>query len=144
MMNIGAVRKAMAAAVGAIPRVQAFAYRPDSINPPTFSVSEYNLDFHQAMGSGANGRGGLVMVTFTCHLFVGRASDDGSQELLEPFLFDGGDRSVAAALEADPTLGGTCQTLIASGALNVGRIYMPAGEGTPAYYGAELPVKVWG
>lgn len=144
MMDIAAVRKAMAAAVSPIPRLQAFAYRPDSINPPTFSVSEYSIDYHQTMGSGSSTRSGLVMVTFTCHLFVGHASDDGTQRLLEPFLFDGGSSSIASAIEADPTLGGACQALIVSGALNVGRIYMPAGEGTPAYYGAELPVKVWG
>ena len=143
-MDIAAVRRGLAAAVSGIPRLQGFAYRPDSINPPTFSVSEYELGYHQTMGSGSVDRNSLRLVTFVCHVFSGRTSADGSEELLERYLFDGGEFSIPAAIESDPTLGGACDTLIVDDAKGVGRLYQPGGDGAPAYYGAELSVRVWG
>jgi hypothetical protein len=119
-----------------IDRLQAFAYRPDSINPPTFCVSEYDLTYHRTMG-------GLTEVPFTCHVFAGRASSDGGQKLLDSYLSQTGTLSVLAALELDKTLGGVCDTLIVESARGAGKMFLPAGEGTPAYYGAELLVRVW-
>lgn len=128
------VREGLAAALREIQGVQAMAYVLGSPTPPFAQVMRGPLSYHEAMGDGTSTWTMLVRV------FVANVTDIGAQKKLDEFLSVDGARSVKAAIEADPTLGGKVADLIVTGAS--GEQEFVRDQGGPLL-GSEWTVEVW-
>jgi hypothetical protein len=128
------VREGLAAALQAIPGVQAMGYTLADGTPPFAHVMRGPIAYHQAMADGTSTWTMLVRV------FVASVTDIGGQKLLDQFLAVEGERSVKAAIEADPTLGGKVADLIVTDATGQDEFLRDQG-GT--LLGSEWTVGVW-
>lgn len=100
-MNVGEAMDGLADALAEIADLRVFEYPPDSIVAPAAIVSYPDpLDFDLVMGRGGD------RASFPVHVLVGKASDRAARDALVLYMAGAGERSVKAALEADPTLGG--------------------------------------
>lgn len=104
--TVSQVATGLANRLATISGLRVTTYQPEQLNPP-FAFPQINsVDYHRAFG------GGDVVMNWTVHVVVGRWVDRTAYSLLDEFLSYSGTKSVRAAIEADPTLGGVCQTLI--------------------------------
>ena len=71
------------------------------------------VDFHRAFA------GGDVVTSWTIAVIIGRYTDRTAYSLLDEYISFSGTKSIRAALEADKTLGGICQTLIVQSSADV-------------------------
>ncbi|HET6504615.1 MAG TPA: hypothetical protein VFG87_28030 [Amycolatopsis sp.] len=133
-MDVKAIRQGLATAAGTITTLRCYRTLPGAINPPAFAPVELEMAYHNTF---SNARG-LTDVTFTCGVYV-PDTDQGS-DLLDGFMAETGAGSVAAALEADKTLGGVAKTLIVQKVRGVGRLY---DVGDTQYLGGMIDVRVW-
>lgn len=127
------IRLGIAAALQAIPGLQANGYMMSQPTPPAVEVFPAEVQYHQAMGQGLHGW------TITVRGFVGLSSDIGAQKLLDRWLAPTGDHSFREAIEADQSLGGIVDAVtvqMASGYTVFIR------EGSPPFLGAEWTVEV--
>ena len=86
--------------------LRTFNYQPEQEDPP-FAYPQINsINYHRAY------QGGDVVMDWTVYVIVGRWLDRTAHAALDDYLSYSGSKSVRAAIEADPTLGGVCQTLI--------------------------------
>jgi hypothetical protein len=86
--------------------LRTFNYQPEQENPP-FAYPQINsINYHRAY------QGGDVVMDWTIYVIVGRWLDRTAHTALDDYLSYSGSKSVRAAIEADPTLGGVCSTLI--------------------------------
>jgi hypothetical protein len=86
--------------------VRTFNYQPEQENPP-FAYPQINsINYHRAYS------GGDVVMDWTVYVVVGRYLDRTAHAQLDDYLSYSGSKSVRAAIEGDPTLGGVCSTLI--------------------------------
>lgn len=73
---------------------------PDGLNPPAVVIRRESTNYDTTFG------GESTDLTLSAVVFVDFASPRVAQELLDRFTTQTGDYSVAAAVNADPTLGG--------------------------------------
>lgn len=105
-MTPSAVRQGLATALDTITGLRSFDYVPDGISPPAAVVEPIEVTYHEAnVSTGLNYYRAYVLV------IVGRMSDRSSQDRIDAYLDNTGASSIRAAIEADRTLGGACQTL---------------------------------
>jgi len=104
-MNPTAVRTGLSTALDTITGLRCFDYVPDSLSPPAAIVEPLEIEYGTAMANGLN------RVTAYVLIVVGRMSDRSSQDRIDAYVNTTGASSVVAAIEADPTLGGSCSTL---------------------------------
>jgi hypothetical protein len=99
--------------LGAISGLRSFSYQPDQLNPPMAFPVLNSVSYHRAFNGGD--------VVFNCSIFVivGRYTDRTADALLDLYLSYSGASSIRAAIEADKTLGGICQTLIVNSSAEV-------------------------
>lgn len=86
--------------------LRTFNYQPEQENPPFAYPQINNINYHRAYS------GGDVVMDWTVYVVVGRWLDRTAHASLDDYLSYSGAKSVRAAIEADPTLGGVCSTLI--------------------------------
>lgn len=129
-MDFVTVRDALATKAKNAGDFDVAGFIPDSITPPYFAVGKQQITYHQTFG-------GLVDVTFTCHLFASRADTEQGQETVLPYLDASG---IPAALEADPTLGGACSALVVKSAEGPGLVDVAGVQ----FWAASFTVEVWG
>lgn len=131
-MNISAVRSGIAANANTIDGLNCYGYVPDSVSEPAFYAAEVDVTYDLTYG-------GVDELSVTCRVLVGRSDDEASQQLLDAYLSRGA-RSLKAAIEADPTLGGVCDDL------HVQRVqgYRYYQHQNSTFVGAELVVRVIG
>lgn len=134
LASLSAVRTGLAAAAAEIDGLRTSATVPDKIEPPTFVVGDVAQQFDQTMSRG------LDEILVSARLYVSRADDRSGQNKLDAYLAGEGASSMKAAIEADPTLGGACDTLRLESQQGYGQ-YEIAGV---AYFGAEFTIRVWG
>ena len=104
--TISQVATGLQARLATITGLRTFSYQPEQENPP-FGYPQINrVDYHRAYS------GGDVVMDWTVHIVVGRWTDRTAHAALDDYLSYSGSKSVRAAIEADPTLGGVCSTLI--------------------------------
>lgn len=132
-MDIQAIQQALADAAGAITGLNTFPSLPDAIEPPTFAPIELELTYHRTFGN-------LSEILFTCGIYVSRGDSETGRALLVGYLAESGDTSIAAALEADQTLGGAAKALVVERARGAYRLYTIAGTD---YLGTNFDVRVW-
>lgn len=141
-MDIGAIRKAVPAAVGhpIIPELNHFGYVPDVVPDPCFYAGEVEIDFDQTF------QRGMDKIRLTCRLLVARSDDEGGQAELDKYLAGSGPFSVkerlleARGAPGEAALGGLCDDL------HLRRIhgYRFYQVGEVQYYGAEFVIDIIG
>lgn len=82
---------------------------------------------------------GAVTWTFSIYVIVGAASDQHAQNNLMPYLAPSGAKSVRAAIEGDPTLGGVADSTRVTMIESVGSYEI----GGARYIGAVLVAEVY-
>ena len=107
MADLRALREGLAANLSTIEDVQVLAYGKSNPTPPTIMIllDDPVVEFDH---SGARGSD---RYRFVVHALVAFSSDKGAQHKLDAFLSGNGGRSVKAAAESDPTLGGAAEDL---------------------------------
>jgi len=106
MATLADIRAGLATRLGTIRGVKASAYMLANVTPPAVWVRPDTVDYHRSS------QGGMVEWTFAVQAVVGTAGDRAAQETLDELIAPSGSRSVRAAIEADPTLGGVAQDTI--------------------------------
>jgi hypothetical protein len=104
-MNPTAVRAGLATALDTIAGLRVFDHVPDSLAPPAAVIEPVEVVFDEAMVRGLDLYRAFVLV------IVGRMSERSASDRLDAYLAGSGGSSVKAAIEADKTLGGACDTL---------------------------------
>jgi hypothetical protein len=111
-MSLPDVMTGLGQALQAIVRVAAMP--ADNVNPPEAIVDfPTTVDFDQTFARGLN------TYSIKIRVYVGR-SDDRSARLTLAQFFPDGELSIKAAVEQDPTLGGTAKSVRVIRAENVG------------------------
>jgi hypothetical protein len=106
MASISDIRTGLATRLATISGLRTFPYQPEQENPP-FGYPQINsINYHRAFD------GGDVVMDWTVFVIVGRYLDRTAHASLDDYLSYSGAKSVRAAIEGDPTLGGVCSTLI--------------------------------
>ena len=104
--TVSQVADGLKARLATISGLRTFSYQPEQENPP-FGYPQINrIDYHRAYA------GGDVVMDWTIYVIVGRWLDRTAHAALDDYLSYSGSKSIRAAIEGDPTLGGVCQTLI--------------------------------
>lgn len=104
--KISDVAAGLRQALKAIQGLRVVEYLPDQVNPPTAVMSITDVTFHRAFS------GGDPVYQFVVTLIVARTSDRIAQDRLDAYASFDGPQSVRAAIEADQTLDGACQSLV--------------------------------
>lgn len=112
--TVSQVANGLKNALDNISGLRVYAYQPDqnSVYPLGFPILD-EVVYHQAFN------GGDVVMNWTIAVIIGRFTDRTAYALLDEYLSFDGAKSVRAALEADKTLGGICQTLIVQSSADV-------------------------
>lgn len=126
--TLGQITAGLKANLSTIDGLRCFDYVPDNFAPPCAVVMLDSVDFNNAFS------GGSVLYTVTVTVIVGRASERAAQLALDAYLSWDGDRSIQAAVSADPTLGGVAETLIVQRAENVRMISQSDANTSGAVY----------
>lgn len=85
--------------------LRVFDFVPDSFSPPAAVVSlPESIDFDFSFREGSH------RLTVPVYVLVGKASDRSARDQLSVYMANSGASSIKAAIESDPTLGGTAQT----------------------------------
>lgn len=132
MADLEAVRDAIAAVADTIPGLQGIAHVPGQITPPAAVPLLEEVDFDTTMSRGSDDYTWVLMV------FASKGDLIAGQNLLMQYASGSGTKSVKAAFEADPTLGGlvfdACVTEV-----------RPPGDtelGAVTYYGIPFVIQV--
>jgi len=133
-VDVEAVFAGLSQAASTITGLRCNPFVPDSIAVPAFFPAEVDIDFDQAFA------GGMDRFVITCRVMASRADDRTGQAKLKGYLARVGPQSIRAALSADRSLGGVCDSLHVQRASGYGQ-YEHAGT---IYYGAEFTVLVIG
>lgn len=131
-MDIPAIFAGLAAAASTVDGLGCHAFAPDSIAEPAFFPAEVDIAYNRTMRDGSHG------TVITCRLLVSRADDLSGYAAVGGYLSSSGATSVRAAIEADPTLGGTVDWVV----VLTGRMPGLIEHAGTAYIGAELMVEV--
>lgn len=111
--TVSSVATGLATALGTVTGLRTYNYQPEQLNPPIAYPVLNTINYHRAY------QGGDVVMDWTISIIVGRYIDRTAVALLDEFLSYSGSKSIRAAIEADPTLGGVCQTLIVGSAADI-------------------------
>ena len=130
-MDLADVRDALAGIT--ITDLDPYPFIPDSISPPTLAVGRMQIDYDQTFG-------GLEQAVVTLHVFASRADSQEGQATLLPFMAGTGASSIKAALEADRTLDGACDTLRVESCEGPGLVDV----GGIQFWSSSWTVRVWG
>lgn len=105
------------------------ATAPDQLTPPSLLIGMPTIRYHQAMARG------LDSMEIPIFGVLPRVHDQAAVDQADEWISGTGHRSVLTILEADPTLGGACQTLVVREA--VAELWdLPSGS-------AQLPAYRW-
>jgi len=131
--NLADIRKGLAGQLGKVRGLRVSEQVPEQINPPAAVITRATVDYS------VNANGGLTEWSMQVQLVAGRMADQQSQRQIDAWLSWDGPQSVRAALEADRTLGGGCQTSRVTSADALSTIQV----GDSEYIGVTLNVTVW-
>lgn len=121
-MNAAAVRQALADVLEPLSG-NASPYVLAQPTPPGFQILPPGLVSRMAMGVP-----GLCEWEFVVQGFVSLTTDVGAQKLMDEWIATEGVRSVAEAVETDPTLDGTVQKLAVTSSSPARQVEQPPGN----------------
>lgn len=128
------VADGIAAALNTIDGLRAYGDQPDNITPPVAAVVLDSVPtFHGAQ------QGGLATYEMRVQVVVDHLDSRTAFQRLNAFASFDGDDSLRAAIEADKTLDGVCQTLIVQRVENIGQVEV----GQVRYLAADVIVTVY-
>lgn len=123
------VRAAIADALRAVLLAETqIATAPDQLNPPCLLIGMPTVRYHQAMARG------LDAMEIPIFGILPRIHDQAAVDQADEWISGTGSRSVLTILEADPTLGGACQTLVVREAVAELWEYPSGGAQLPSYH----------
>ena len=108
-MSVSTIRTGLQARLATIIGLNVYAVHPDTITVPAAVVRPDQRMFSLSMGSAPSAANTIVFVV----TLYAAAAQNGlalGQQTLDAYLDDSGASSVKAAIEAEPTLGGTVTT----------------------------------
>lgn len=111
--TVNQVAAGLKARLATISGLRTYAYQPEQLNPPVAYPVLNGITYHRAFS------GGDVTMEWSVYVVVGRWTDSRAYDALDGFLSFDGATSIRAAIEADKTLGGVCQTLIVASSIAV-------------------------
>ena len=111
--TVSQVATGLATRLATVSGLRASAFQPEQLNPPFAFPTLNRIEYHKAFG------GGDVVMDWTVNVIVGRYVDRNAFATLDGFLSYSGATSIRAAIEADKTLGGVCQTLVLPSGANI-------------------------
>lgn len=111
--TVNQVAAGLKARLATISGLRTYAYQPEQLNPPVAYPVLNGVTYHRAFA------GGDVVMDWSIYVVVGRWTDSRAYDTLDGFLSYSGATSVRTAIEADPTLGGVCQTLIVASSISI-------------------------
>lgn len=112
MATVEQVRNAFAAQIGAaITGLRCYPRWPGDVKYPALLVRPLRLHERLTMGPRAAGASKSVYRLTMLYGPIGTSGGlDKLQEHLDPYLDEAGSKSIIAAVEANKTIGGTCET----------------------------------
>lgn len=131
--NLSDIRRGLVGQLALVRGLRVSEHVPEQINPPAAIITRAEVDYTQNMS------GGLTEWSMQVQLVAGRMADQQSQRQIDDWLSYDGEYSVRAAIEADRTLGGNCQTsrVVSADALSSIQI------GDSEYIGVTIAVTVF-
>jgi len=130
--DIATVFAGLAAQLETIPGLRVREELPGTIQPPTAVLSLEELTYDTTMERGSDD------LEVHVHVFTSVSSERAGQRALWTYLAGSGPKSVKAAVEADPTLGGAAMFAEVAFVGDVGL----AKIGDISYYAAKFVVRV--
>jgi hypothetical protein len=130
-MNLTSIRTGLETALSAISGLRVYGTVPDSPTVPCAIVVPETVTYGQTFDGSAE-------VRMTIQLLVGSINSEGGQTELDDYLADSGNKSIYAKIDADPTLGGSCQNARIVEARSFGTV----GDSV-RYYTADLTLACW-
>lgn len=112
--------------------LRVFDHVPDNFAPPCAFVLPDTINYWEGFS------GGDAQHRWTVTVIVGRTADRAAQRSLFEYISYSGTKSVRAAIEADRTLGGVCQTLLVERADNIRMLT----QGDANYLAADFAVRI--
>lgn len=119
-------------ALDTIDGLRVFDYVPDLFATPCAFVLPASISYWDGFS------GGNIVQDHTVTVVVGRASERTAQDALYAYMSYDGASSVRAALEADRTLGGVCQTLLVERSDNIRMLL----QGEQSYLAVDFAVRL--
>jgi hypothetical protein len=133
MASLTSIREGLATAMGNIVGLRCHASIQDQVAVPAAVVGPPELINWDMTFRRSSDR-----YTIPVRVYASRASERAGQDLLDGFLAGDGASSIKAAIEADPTLGGACDSCRVTQARGYG-VYQIGGVD---YLGVEFVVDV--
>ena len=132
--SVSAIGDGLATALATISGLRTYSYQPEQLNVPFAYVNLDSINYHMAFN------GGNVVTTWSVVLVVARWTDRNANAALDAYVSYSGASSVRAAIEADKTLGGICQTLIVNSSADVTSLNSADAE----FLEVQFKVEVYG
>jgi hypothetical protein len=134
MTDINAMSEAIATQLGAIEGLRTQAQVRDIVAVPVAVVGPpTSIDYDATMRNGSN------RYEFSVRVLVSRTEERAAQIYLAEYAAPTGERSIKAAIEADPSLMGTAMTTRVTGANGIGSY----DYGDTSYLGVDFTVEVY-
>ena len=111
--TVSQVATGLATNLATISGLRTSTYQPEQLNPPFAFPTLNRIEYHKAFSDGG------VVMDWTINVIVGRYADRNAFATLDGYLSYSGATSIRAAIEADKTLGGVCQTLVLPSGANI-------------------------
>jgi len=127
------LRTALAAQLATIRSLRTAATVPDNPAPPVAVIVPVNVEYDTSFGRGTD------TYTFSVLLIVGRMSERAAQTTLDAYINPTGATSIKAAINADPTLGGACQSARVTNMVNYGSLIV----GDTEYLSADFQITIY-
>lgn len=131
--TLSAIRQALAATLGTIPGLTAYAEYAEQITPPAAIIVPTQGSFISY--ATMDGEQNLSLRAVIC---VARTDSSAGQSSLDPFLATSGSQSVFACLQAAPTLGGVVSYANVAEAASMG----PMAVGVIDYLAVHFVVNI--
>ena len=127
------LRTALATQLATIRSLRTAATVPDNPAPPVAVIVPVNVEYDTSFGRGTD------TYTFSVLLIVGRMSERAAQTTLDAYINPTGATSIKAAINADPTLGGACQSARVTNMVNYGSLIV----GDTEYLSADFQITIY-
>lgn len=130
--NATNIHDAIARALATIPGLRVADHLPEQVSPPMAVIQIQSVTYHRAM------QGGSSEWAYVISLIAGRMGDRAAQRTLDGWMSWDGAQSVRAAIEADRTLDGTCDSLLVQDMITV----RPLSIGDASYLTCEFNLTI--
>ncbi len=140
MADYGSIRAGLATVIGNATGLNTYPVAPGAISPPCAVIvpGRPAIMYGQTMGTDISVYGaGEVTVNLMAIIIMSAANESSGQDVLDSYISSSGTHSVNAAVNANPTLGGTVEFAVLLAVQQYGIIEY---AGQP-YMGASITIQ---